>query len=609
VTVARRGDKGFDGVMARAFAFFFLAAALPACQDPTQIKLELSTDVLCTDLVETKLWVRDLAVDEFDLERAVVDHRGPEPYCSNDGRIGSIVAVPRDDDDAAIGLEVITRVGNLECARPPFYGPGCIIARRGVRFLPQTSLELPIRLTLDCLGVVCEATETCQAGQCVDAQVTNCSAEGCDLDTPAFVDPETLGLAWARVLTAERFHRLAAIGGRVIAAGEESATGGGALVAAFVDGGLEAWRTSFGHDTFVAPLRIGVVGGRARVLGQFSGSFALGGTTLAAPDGGVFSAFFGLDGQPVGAESFTLSFSSGNLPASGNLASVAFSGDSMAVSGACMGEVEVGGKQVSSVVDVPAGFLGLVGAHHEVHLLPDTASIDDIVFDPAGDLYVAGRAPSGDAAGGLAGEGDIFVARLDPRGQEVRWARSFRTGVGALTQSPILPGKLVLGPKGLAYLGSHVDDVETSAGVVQGPVESGVPQIFVLALSSAGEITRAHGLVSDAGSCQGRDIAWTPGGGIAIVAETPALKPVSLDGAPLETSSTGLLVVRLDEDGEHLVISVGEAADGSLAVGGLNALAAASNGDLYVSGSAGGTFSVGGQLVHQGQGFLIRFAP
>ena len=405
--------------MTRLLTFVILAASLPACQEPTQINLELSTDVLCSDLVETKLWARDLGEAQYDFERAVIDHRGPEPLCSAEGRMGSIVAVPSENDDAAVGFEVVTRVGTLACDDPPAYGPGCIIARRGVRFLPQTSLDLPIRLTLDCLGVVCEATETCQAGVCIDAEVTTCAGEGCNLEPPPFVDPETLGLAWSQVVAGGRILDLAPFGGRVLAAGN-LANSSEAMVAAYVDGGIEAWRTTFGNDGFTSATRIGVVDGSVRVLGQFQGSLSLGGATLSAPDGGVFSATFGLDGAIAGATSFTASCSAGAIR------SVAFGGGAMAVAGECMGDIEVNGTTHSSLMETLVGFLGVAGDHEPI-VWSETVAIDDVVFGADGDIYVAGRANGAFTIGAEGGEGDTFVARLAPSATEVRWVRGFPT--------------------------------------------------------------------------------------------------------------------------------------------------------------------------------------
>ena len=132
-------------------------------------------------------------------------------------------------------------------------------------------------------------------------------------------------------------------------------------------------------------------------------------------------------------------------------------------------------------------------------------------------------------------------------------------------------------------------------------------EAFVLALSTEGDVTAAHSLITDKGECAGRDLVFTPGGGIALVAEVPPASLVDLDGAAIETA-TGLLLIRLDDDGEHLVIPIGDGTNTAVA-GRLNAVAAAANGDLYVAGVSQGQLSLGGQPFTQGQGFLARYAP
>src|SRR5690606_16246528 len=98
------------------------------------------------------------------------------------------------------------------------------------------SLELPVHLSLECLGVACEATETCQSGRCVDANVTDCSADGCGLDAGAVVDPEALAPVWSRVLQVGRYEDLFALGGRVIAVGRDE-DGPEAVAAAILQNG------------------------------------------------------------------------------------------------------------------------------------------------------------------------------------------------------------------------------------------------------------------------------------------------------------------------------------------------------------------------------------
>lgn len=589
--------------MARAHFFSsFLGTlaivGLSACQDPTQIAIDLSTDVVCADLVETKVFAREPDAEGYDAERAAIDHRGPEPFCGADGRIGSIVAVPQDDKEAAVTFEVVTRVGDLACADPPVYGPGCITARRRVRFLPQTSLELPVRLSLDCLGVVCDATETCQGGRCVDAEVTNCNADDCGIEPVPFVEPESLALAWARAIPDGRLLDLAPFAGRVVGAGmlAESAD---ALVAGYVDGGGEGWRATFKSEAAASATRVGIADGQVRVLGTFRELLEVEGQTLQAPGGGVFSATLGVDGQVTASSSFTASCLEGTI------SSLAFAGPLTAVAGACAGSLEVNGTTISFGQNGLAGFLGVVGGGAEPLVWPDTVGIDDVLLDPSGDVFVAGRALGTFTLGSESRDGDVFIARLDPTGTSVRWVEAFTTSGAASGLTAGMRGRLALGPGGLAYLGHHNVAFDTPAGPVAVPDEVAGPQAFVITLSPEGDVTRAHSLLCG-GACEGRAVGFSPSGRVVIAAQVPAQKMfTSLDGVALE-APTGLILARLDPDGDHLVIDVGDGGNASAGAR-LDAVAAGSDGGLYLAGV--GPLSIGGETVGQGQGFLARYAP
>lgn len=136
---------------------------LLSCLDPTQVKLEIHTDALCVDLDETHILVGSLG--EFD----DVAPSATTKACADDGRIGDIVLVPSEGRDQAIAFEVVAGVGvdTNRCAADDY--ERCIVARRALTFIPHEPLTLPIELDLECLGIPCEATETCRKGLCVSA--------------------------------------------------------------------------------------------------------------------------------------------------------------------------------------------------------------------------------------------------------------------------------------------------------------------------------------------------------------------------------------------------------------------------------------------------------
>jgi len=103
--------------------------------------------------------------------------------CPVNERIGDLVVVPVEADDAAFGVLVIHGVDKpaAQC-QPPNYA-GCIVARRALGFIEHASLNMPIALRLSCRDVPCKETTTCVDGDCVLAEIdpNAClSSPGCD---------------------------------------------------------------------------------------------------------------------------------------------------------------------------------------------------------------------------------------------------------------------------------------------------------------------------------------------------------------------------------------------------------------------------------------------
>lgn len=158
-----------------------LAVALPAvtvvaCLEPTQITLRIETDGRCAEL-RTGIMAGEKGSLETSHPAAQTDG------CKGPDYIGSIVAIPTEEDDAEVAFKVVTSVGVLldQCYDGNF-GPDCIEARRALRYIPSTPLSLPIAMRDSCRGVVCRPDETCVDGQCRPAATDpeTCSSEpGC----------------------------------------------------------------------------------------------------------------------------------------------------------------------------------------------------------------------------------------------------------------------------------------------------------------------------------------------------------------------------------------------------------------------------------------------
>jgi hypothetical protein len=152
---------------------FALLALVAGCRAPTQIVVEVTTDVPCNEAKGTTITVgRFLETDSRDPVAETVQCK--------DGRVGSLVVVPSGERDDQVEIKVVLAENReVQTCRPPGYGPGCIVARRGLRFIPSESLSLPIKMARACSGVLCPQDQTCVRGVCVSSKVPDCSSR-CD---------------------------------------------------------------------------------------------------------------------------------------------------------------------------------------------------------------------------------------------------------------------------------------------------------------------------------------------------------------------------------------------------------------------------------------------
>ena len=164
-----------------------IAVVTCGCLDPTQIQLEVHTNVDCADVGGTTIIAGVPGAIETD--PPVVASTDVCTPTTEGGDIGSLVLIPNDDDESRVGIKVVLSVGGNvdECLEPPYAGH-CIVARRSLRYIPQTKLTLPVRMHEDCLGVYCDALTTCVSGTCVDAAINPEDCQG-----PAGCEPEGNG--------------------------------------------------------------------------------------------------------------------------------------------------------------------------------------------------------------------------------------------------------------------------------------------------------------------------------------------------------------------------------------------------------------------------------
>ena len=174
------------------------AVWLVGCRTPTQVTVELSTDLACPDpgggaaLAELNgATVTVGAPGQIEGKATTGSTEACDPAGDDLHRIGSIVVVPSDEDDAELGVKVVAGIGESSaesCIESNRYA-GCIVARRALRFVPHEPLYLPIVLRYECIDRPCSPTTTCVRGECVSALVEDPSI----CVTPGACSEDSLG--------------------------------------------------------------------------------------------------------------------------------------------------------------------------------------------------------------------------------------------------------------------------------------------------------------------------------------------------------------------------------------------------------------------------------
>ena len=170
--------------------------AAGGCQEPTQIRLHVTTDLSCERLRNAALVVGGSGfnlVERVNAEGELAfahTQPGPDGLCrpGADGKnneIGMTVLVPADRDDVPVAVQIVLGVDqSVAPARCVAGDQSCVSASRSLRYVPHRTLDVPVKLFEVCLGVVCDPGSTCyDAGKCVSDGVA-CDAGSCQLTDP-----------------------------------------------------------------------------------------------------------------------------------------------------------------------------------------------------------------------------------------------------------------------------------------------------------------------------------------------------------------------------------------------------------------------------------------
>jgi hypothetical protein len=164
---------------------FLLFAGLGACLGPTEITLDVTTNVDCaTGLREVDIYIGKRG--EALTSPSAVASKCEDP--TND-RVGTLVVLPSKIDET-VDIAVVAVLTGANACTPNSTDSHCIVAKRSLGYISHTPLELPIFLDANCAGVSCPDNQTCSAPNgkptCVDDTPT-CSSSGgsatsCGLD-------------------------------------------------------------------------------------------------------------------------------------------------------------------------------------------------------------------------------------------------------------------------------------------------------------------------------------------------------------------------------------------------------------------------------------------
>lgn len=170
------------------------AVPFPACLAPTQLTLELRTDVPCASVHGVSITVGAPGAIEAAPPSTTTN------ACSDDGNIGTIAVAPAGGKAERIAIRAILGVDVPveQCTAEKKY-LGCIVVRRELSFVPQTTSIVPIGFYLACRNVACDGNSTCKGrGQCVSAGEEPGKPKPSDGGTPTVGDSGTYACATAK---------------------------------------------------------------------------------------------------------------------------------------------------------------------------------------------------------------------------------------------------------------------------------------------------------------------------------------------------------------------------------------------------------------------------
>jgi hypothetical protein len=151
-----------------------------ACYGPTQMTVEVQTDLRCAEQLRAALYVGGGG--------EAIGETGDSECTPLDGAtstLGDLVLAPGGERTASVTVKVKLGVGvdaqgnRVDAKRCEQGAPGCVLASRRFAYAEHEQKRIVVRLYRDCLGKVCPDGQTCvQGGACVSEQV-QCEGDSC----------------------------------------------------------------------------------------------------------------------------------------------------------------------------------------------------------------------------------------------------------------------------------------------------------------------------------------------------------------------------------------------------------------------------------------------
>ena len=139
--------------------------ALPSCAEPTQIVVTVFSDACASKKINrTNVYVGRSS--DIDTRPPSAVHDG----CETGTGVGSLIVYPSGDKHEEVAIKVVSGIDSSpDLCAPPGHA-GCIAQTRVMRFIPNTTQRLVVKLSLACLNRTCPSGTTCDTGVCKQAE-------------------------------------------------------------------------------------------------------------------------------------------------------------------------------------------------------------------------------------------------------------------------------------------------------------------------------------------------------------------------------------------------------------------------------------------------------